>query len=150
MKPIEEGCLAMIIKSNAGNRGTVTVGKYLGKVSGYKGCRRWEVNKPMSTEIFGVKRADIVFHLEEIQLIRIDDSDFKEESKSVNEVTNMEFNRSGAELIQENMAKKPKDYFEQPESYKILKKAQDAFEKRQLQRQLDKEFDIEEIDDEGL
>lgn len=42
---IEKGCLALIIRSAAGNEGKcVTVGDYLGEVYGYIGDGRWEVD----------------------------------------------------------------------------------------------------------
>ena len=55
----------------------------------------------------------------------------------------IDFNTSSDEVIEENKAKKPADYFEKPESYYKLKEAQDAFEERQLKRQLDKELNGE-------
>ena len=65
---IEPGCLAIIINSEAGNDGIcVTVGKFLGKVLGWRTGSRWEVNKPMNTTL-----GNTVCHVEERQLMRID------------------------------------------------------------------------------
>jgi len=53
----------------------------------------------------------------------------------------MDFNRSGAELIKENIAKQPTEYLKEPENSYLLKRALDAFEERQLQRQLERQLD---------
>ncbi len=59
----------------------------------------------------------------------------------------IDFNRSGDELIQENKAKKPAEYFENPEVDYLLKRAQDAFEERQYKRQLKKDITGEIYDE---
>ncbi|MCZ6897518.1 MAG: hypothetical protein O7D95_02265 [Betaproteobacteria bacterium] len=84
MKPIEAGCLALIIKSDAGNHGVITVGKCLGVLSG-RGCSRthplrilrWEVNRVMKTT-----HGNDIYHLGEDQLLRLDDPDIQEEIES--------------------------------------------------------------------
>lgn len=52
----------------------------------------------------------------------------------------IDFNTSSDEVIQENKARKPVDYLERPDDIKCLKRALDAFEERQLKRQLAKEL----------
>jgi len=47
VKPIKEGCLALIIHTFSINSGVVTVGKYIGKIPGCYGDDYWEVDRPM-------------------------------------------------------------------------------------------------------
>lgn len=59
----------------------------------------------------------------------------------------MSFNTSSDEVIEENKAKEPNEYLDRPEDMKVLKRALDAFEDRQLKRQLAKEINTGEIYD---
>ena len=51
MKPIEEGCLAMVVNStrpeNLGKVGTV--GKFLGAVPGFRSNENWEFSTPITS-----------------------------------------------------------------------------------------------------
>ena len=82
MEPIEEGCLAVIIRSYAGNAGKeVTVGKFIGGVPGFRHTDIWEVDIFLDT-IFGER----VQHCPESNLLRIDG--YEETVKDLNkEVT---------------------------------------------------------------
>jgi len=80
MKPIEEGCLALVIKSTAGNEGkSVTVGKFLGYVPWYLDSDRWEVDRPMNCVYRGKIKDIKCYHLSENQLMRIDGEEFEKE-----------------------------------------------------------------------
>lgn len=71
---IEEGCLAVVVNSCADNTGKcVTVGRFIGKVNGYIGNNRWQVDKEMN-----VTTGEIAFHLREEQLMRVGDEYVKE------------------------------------------------------------------------
>ena len=84
---IETGCMAVVIngampndpKTNIGK--CVTVGKFLGKVSGFPGIR-WEVDRPMNSITGGVN-----FHSREDWLMRIDGLDEKQKQKEFMEIT---------------------------------------------------------------
>ena len=66
---IEEGCLAVLIHSTAGNDGKfVTVGKFIGQVYGWVGDRRWEIDRVFEADIGGF----FGNHMQEHQLLRID------------------------------------------------------------------------------
>jgi hypothetical protein len=68
-KPIEEGCRAVIVNSVAGNNGViVTVGKFVGEVLGWEGCKRWEIDKNLPAA-----HGSIATTMQEHQLERIDD-----------------------------------------------------------------------------
>lgn len=69
---IEEGCLAIVKNSRAGNDGKcVTVGKFIGEVAEYVGLKRWEVDRAMK-DTWG----DCIYHVQEHQLMRIDGGGF--------------------------------------------------------------------------
>ncbi len=90
MKQIEEGCLAIVVNSDAGNDGVcVTVGKYLGSVVGWEGRDQWEVDielKAIYTIGGGVKPG--CCHAPEVNLLRIDSYDGElEEETAQEEVT---------------------------------------------------------------
>jgi len=70
-KPIEEGCLALIIKSKAGNSGEVRVGKYIGVVPEFFGGDYWEVDRPVRT-----LHGNIDYCYREAWLMRIDGEEF--------------------------------------------------------------------------
>lgn len=81
LKPIEPGCLAVIIRSKAGNEGKVVrVGNYLGKVIGFGGDNRWEIDITLKTNL-----EKLCNHVREEWLMRIDGEDFSHE---VEEETN--------------------------------------------------------------
>ncbi len=70
MKRISAGCRAVIVNSVAGNAGIlVTVGEFVGKVQGWVGYDRWEVDK-----IVNGTYGDKACHIRERQLLRIDDA----------------------------------------------------------------------------
>lgn len=72
MKPIEEGCRAVIVKSRAGNEGTVvTVLRYIGKIDGWGGDDRWEIDTPLKNTL----GAQPECHVRECCLKRIDDEE---------------------------------------------------------------------------
>ena len=79
LKPIEAGCLAMIIKSRAGNEGkVVTVGRFIGKVPRYAGENRWEIDQMMkATNSLGDRES--CCHVREDWMMRIDGEDFSQE-----------------------------------------------------------------------
>ena len=65
---IESGCLAIVIKSWAGNEGkSCTVIKYLGKVHGFGGDNRWETDLQVYDN-----HGELSNHFREEQLLRID------------------------------------------------------------------------------
>ena len=69
MKPIEEGCRAVIVGSLAGNNGIeVTIGKFLGYIKGWDD--RWETDK-----ILNGTRNDKNNSIRESQVRRIDNYD---------------------------------------------------------------------------
>lgn len=75
MKPIEKGCLALIVHSKAGHAGkTVTVGSYLGAVKGWYPDGRWEIDREVAGTNGEMKR-----HYPGKWLMRIDG--YKEETK---------------------------------------------------------------------
>ena len=79
LKPIETGCLAMIIKSRAGNEGkVVTVGNFIGEVPWYHGKNRWEIDQLVKATN---DRGDMKScnHVREDYMMRIDGEDFSHE-----------------------------------------------------------------------
>jgi hypothetical protein len=75
-KPIEPGCKAVIVNSDAGNDGiVVTVGKFAGKINGWDGDDRWYIDKYVSGLLGGKLNA-----VREHQLKRIDDYDGDEKT----------------------------------------------------------------------
>ena len=80
---IEPGCMAIIMNSWAGNNGIiVTVGNYIGKVDGWAGNHRWEVDEPIQSVVPGFSSK----HLPDYQLMRIDgfkEDKVKKESKEL-------------------------------------------------------------------
>jgi hypothetical protein len=71
MKPIEEGCRAVIVGSAAGNDGIiVTIGKYIGHVNGWVEDNYWEIDKAINSK-HGTKHD----FCGEKKLRRIDDED---------------------------------------------------------------------------
>lgn len=88
---IEEGCLAVVIKSTAGNEWkSVTVGKFLGKVFKYEGDDMWEVDKPLGVvnSLSGVKRREYL--CPENNLMRIDGFKESEEETYIAELLECE------------------------------------------------------------
>lgn len=89
MKPIEEGCLAIVIGSgvNENNGICVTVGKFLGKKKNFRAERLWEVDKPLVYRIF-FQGDFICFSKESVcpekNLLRIDD-DFDIDLEEIDE-----------------------------------------------------------------
>lgn len=80
-RPIESGCLAMIINSKCGQNGIcVTVLNFIGQVNGWCGNNRWNIDK-IITGTYGKKHA----HADETCLMRIDPDpdEFKEVKKEV-------------------------------------------------------------------
>lgn len=77
MKPIEEGCRAIIINLPK-SRGSVTVLKFLGKVKPFSGDDRWAVDRKINKEHGFPPEA----HIREKWLMRIDGYDNKAESES--------------------------------------------------------------------
>jgi len=69
MKPIEKGCLALIIKSNAGNEGiTVIVGNFIGAIDGWGGVDNWEIDKSLPSMLGNA----VPMHYRGSWMIRID------------------------------------------------------------------------------
>lgn len=80
MLPIEEGCLAMVVRSAAGNAGkVVTVGRYIGKVPLYDGYDRWSTEEPLRGVYTSGAGAEYVYHATQSQLMRIDGGESEEE-----------------------------------------------------------------------
>jgi hypothetical protein len=69
LKPIEPGCLALIVKSAAGNTGSVRVGKYVGHIPGLRADwgPYWETDRMHKGEL-GLNGCELA----EDQLMRID------------------------------------------------------------------------------
>ena len=90
MKPIEEGCLALIIHSVAGNSGVVKVGKFIGMCGFDIGEDYWEVDRPMKCYYLNGSEAPASYTNREINLMRIDGEEFKEElqQEKIKEQTN--------------------------------------------------------------
>lgn len=82
MKPIEEGCLAIIINSIAGNNGIcVTVGKFIGELPDYEYPDLWEVDKALkSIDGWGVTYEGDRMCAER-QLLRVDGEEFAEDKE---------------------------------------------------------------------
>ena len=79
LKPIETGCLAMIIKSRAGNEGKIVrVGKFIGKVLGFGGTRCWECDITLLTS-----NGTFCNHIREDWVMRIDGEDFSTEDEEI-------------------------------------------------------------------
>ena len=78
-KPIESGCMAVIVNSTAGNDGIiVTVGKFVGIEDGCSGRNRWAIDKKVRS--VGVKTKTFkgyIKSVDEHQLRRIDDNNEK-------------------------------------------------------------------------
>lgn len=77
MKPIEEGCKAVIVNSRGGNNGKiVNVGKFIGdpKISGYispeQSRSHWEISPPLPSVSGSIGNT-----VSEYLLLRIDDED---------------------------------------------------------------------------
>lgn len=72
-KPIEVGCKAIYAHAGGGigdNYGTVLiVGKFIGKVKGFVGEDRWEIDAPLKA------CGSVIYHSREVHLHRIDDDD---------------------------------------------------------------------------
>jgi len=88
---IEEGCLAIIQHSVAGNDGKcVTVGKFLGKVPGYIGNTYWEIDRYLpsrETDIRGnIIGSQTSNFTPEDQLLRIDNYQPEKETCQVKEL----------------------------------------------------------------
>ena len=80
MKPIEEGCLAMVINSliDENNGLCVTVGKFLGDKKNIKEERLWEVDRPLIYRVLhnGIQiGTNEEYFCPERCLIRLDDFD---------------------------------------------------------------------------
>ena len=79
MKPIEEGCLAILINCPKQSGKVVTVGKYLGApVIMVGGCRHWEVDCSISYGRF-LRPKRFTNSIDEFYLMRIDGEEFEEE-----------------------------------------------------------------------
>ena len=80
MKPIEEGCLAVITRSVVvvGNEGrVVTVGRYLGRQDGWETPDdHWAVDKPLMSKL-GIP----TYHAPEAYLLRIDGHEETEDER---------------------------------------------------------------------
>ncbi len=79
MKPIEEGCLALIIQTEAGNSGVVRVGKFLGFRAGSLDTDYWEVNRPMKFIWNESSSAPAQYSNREVNLMRIDGKEFEKD-----------------------------------------------------------------------
>jgi len=78
MKPIEEGCLALIIVDDGANSGTVTVGRFIGKPDlAFDDSDYWEVDRPMM-----FSDGKTYCYLRESHLMRIDDEEFEDECET--------------------------------------------------------------------
>ena len=81
MKPIEEGCLALIIHTRE-NNGVVTIGKYIGVPQGLiKGSNHWEVDRLITYEYGRTRR-----HVDEHYLMRIDPDEESKEQFEAEEI----------------------------------------------------------------
>lgn len=78
LKPIEEGCLALVYNSIVpiNNGKVVRVGKFLGTIEGWWGDDFWETD----TEFMGCLGWGGT-HMNEEKLLRIDDPNLKEEEE---------------------------------------------------------------------
>lgn len=85
MKPIEEGCLAMIIRSVAGNDGKIVrVGKFVGEAplsAWLRGNDNWEVDPPITAS-----HGFVVSYVRECQLMRIDSDEESNEQFEAEEI----------------------------------------------------------------
>jgi len=90
MKPIKEGCTALITHSRAGNFGTVIVGKFIGVIAGFRGDDYWEVDRYMKGVYKNGKEAPGDYNNREKNLMRIDGEEFEEEceQQKIKEYTN--------------------------------------------------------------
>jgi len=81
MKPIEEGCLALIINSQLGNSGIVTVGKFIGRNSIHYNNDLWEVDRQIKyTQIHKNKTTEgFGYFAPEANLLRIDGEEFEDD-----------------------------------------------------------------------
>lgn len=79
MKPIEEGCTAIIVdgrvESNIGK--IVTVGRFIGRKNGFEAHDLWKINKSL-LHIFG----DRHFMCSEKLMERIDDTDISQQTET--------------------------------------------------------------------
>lgn len=81
LKPIEEGCLALIIKSVVGNSGVVRVGRFLGCTYHDYGDDNWEVDKPMKYRLEnGYIGVDFINQGK--NMMRIDGGEFEDERET--------------------------------------------------------------------
>lgn len=83
MLPIETGCLAIVINSEAGNNGVcLTVGKYIGFNRPDKDRDIWEVDKKLNKlNIKTGKMSKSRNTCSESKLLRIDGGEFEEEKE---------------------------------------------------------------------
>jgi len=88
MKPIEAGCMAIVINSRAGNNGIcLTVLEYIGEVAGYHRNDFWRTD----TLTKGIHRitkeaGKSDYYMSEFQLMRIDGGEFETEQESKEKV----------------------------------------------------------------
>lgn len=86
LKPIEEGCMAVIINSWAGNNGIcVTVGKYLGYVKGKMYTDQWEIDRSLQTVSASGSPSGSYRCASERCLMRIDGGEFEEKKEQQSE-----------------------------------------------------------------
>jgi hypothetical protein len=80
LKPIETGCLAVVIKSIAGNAGKVVrVGNYIGQVEGFDLPDHWETDIALNTLYPSTGKRSLSKHCSAHILLRIDGGDFEKE-----------------------------------------------------------------------
>ena len=77
LKPIEAGCLAVVVKSECGNQGDVIVKSYFGRAYGFNNV--WNVDRPLKWVDLAGSYHEIAM-APESALMRIDG--FTEESKT--------------------------------------------------------------------
>ena len=85
MKPIEAGCLATVINSNAGNNGiSLAVIRYVGVVYGENGKNQWEVDRVLK----GTRSANNF--IDESKLMRIDGYESQDQISDGKELINVD------------------------------------------------------------
>jgi len=88
MKPIEEGCLAIIVndEDQINNGKIVRVGKFLGKVTCWSRARHWAVDRDIIYPKFIPPLVEK--HVDEFYLMRIDGEEFEDERETEKVLTN--------------------------------------------------------------
>lgn len=92
MKQIEEGCLAIVVNSQAGNNGTcVTVGKYLGTVLPWEDDDRWETDIRLKSILISTgEPVPGCRHCSQSRLLRIDSYEGEPEEETAAELEEVE------------------------------------------------------------